>query len=147
MPARLHVLLIEDSTGDLALAQEVFSLHQDRVQLTTLTTGEAALAALHDPQMSRPDVILSDLHLPGISGLELLSQVKADPALTAIPVVLMSGDADPSFVTSAYRNRASAFLDKGQRFAQQLTAFLLFWLQASVPSAAAQDDLNDTALA
>lgn len=133
MSSRLHILLVEDSTSDLMLAQDVFDLYQDRVQLTTRTTANDALVYLNDPTSPRPDVVLMDLHLPGMDGLAALAMIKATPDLGALPVVLMSADGNPSQVRRAYALHASAFLEKDARFPQQLTAFLQFWLQARVP--------------
>ncbi|MFC4638461.1 response regulator [Deinococcus hohokamensis] len=144
MSFRLHILLVEDSTSDLVLAQDVFSLHQDRIHLTMRTSAADALAYLNDPASPRTDVILMDLHLPGMSGLEALAAIKHSPELSAVPVILMSGTGDPAQVRQAYALHASAFLAKDIRFPQQLTAFLKFWLQARVPAQATNSGSEQT---
>ncbi|GGK35306.1 response regulator [Deinococcus malanensis] len=134
MVQRLHLLLVEDSTADLFLAQEVFEAHKDRLLVTTHQNGADAVAFLKQPPERLPDVVLMDLHMPGLNGIDVLKIIKADPALAHLPVVLMSGSAKPAEVVEAYQLQASAFLIKAPGFPQQMTAFVTYWLQAQVTS-------------
>jgi len=84
------LLLVEDDVVDqLVMRRACRELRiQDAVEVAA--TGEAALARLRDPGRARPRLILLDLHLPTLSGAELLALLARDPALAAIPVVVLA---------------------------------------------------------
>ncbi|GGS13787.1 response regulator [Deinococcus knuensis] len=91
MPDRLRVLLIDDNTADLLLAEEAFEDHAAHTELITFTTGQDALNWLQDPREPLPDVIMLDWYMPGMTGQEVLNALHADPTLASLPVTVMSG--------------------------------------------------------
>jgi CheY-like chemotaxis protein len=94
---RVVVLLIEDDPDHAELVARALAGDSDRVRLVHLADGDSALQYLEregawaDPDISpRPDLILLDLRLPGISGGEVLGRIRAVPSLCEIPVVILS---------------------------------------------------------
>ncbi|MBZ9749668.1 response regulator [Deinococcus sp. HMF7604] len=131
MSRPLSVLLVDDAPADLLLAQEVFDDHAPRVQLTTQCGAEAALLALRDPAQLPPDMVLVDLNMNGMSGLDFLAELRADPALAHLPVVMLSGSTAQHDVDRAYDLHATAFLVKApnlSEFVAQVDHLVQFWL-------------------
>lgn len=130
-----NVLLVEDSPGDVRLTQEAFSDSDGFVRLHVAVDGVEAMAFLtrdagyrHAP---RPDLILLDLCLPKMDGLEVLAQIKTDDELKTIPtIILTTSDAEADIVKS-YRLRANCYLSKpGQldAFEKLVRVVIDFWL-------------------
>jgi chemotaxis family two-component system response regulator Rcp1 len=133
----LQILLIENDPAIAALtilAFEEAGLHDGVV---TVHNGEEAMMYLHNAEhqptgMARPNMIFLDLHLPKISGLEVLEEIKRNRNWRATPVVVVSGSADPVQIREAYELHASCYvrkpddLDQFLRFAQ---ACFQFWGQ------------------
>ena len=91
----IQVLLVEDNPDDVELTRETLSRSKLAIDMRVADTGEKALQYLrNEPPYAtagRPDLVLLDIHLPGMSGKEVLSGIKNDPALKAIPVVVLTG--------------------------------------------------------
>lgn len=126
----VHILLVDDSPGELLLAQEAFSAHMDTVRLTTHADARGAMSWLRAAPGDLPDLILADVNLPGLSGLEWLRSLKEEPALRHIPVVVMSVAAPPQQIAEAYALRACGYLPKAPSFTEfqaQIDALVGFW--------------------
>ncbi|EEW25561.1 response regulator transcription factor [Rhodobacter ferrooxidans] len=80
-----HVLLIEDEPNIAAAIS--FILSRDGWQVTTLAEGRTALARL---RADRPDLLIVDLMLPGVGGLEIVQALRADPGLATLPVMMLT---------------------------------------------------------
>jgi CheY-like chemotaxis protein len=87
----LDVLYIEDNRSNVEVIAAFLAPHA-HVQLRTAATGDAGLALAH---ARRPDIILLDIHLPGMDGYEVLRRLRADAALSGVPVIALSADAMP----------------------------------------------------
>jgi CheY-like chemotaxis protein len=90
-PRRALILYIEDNPANLRLVQEIVAFRAD-LRLLTAPDGHAGLALAH---MHRPAIILMDLNLPGMSGFEVLAQLRRDPDTALIPVVALTANAMP----------------------------------------------------
>lgn len=126
----LHILLVDDSPGELLLAQEAFAAHAGAVRLTTFPDARGAMAWLRAASGDLPDLILADVNLPGLSGLDWLRSLKEEPALQHIPVIVMSVAAPPKQIAEAYALRASGYLPKApgfREFQTQIDALVGFW--------------------
>jgi CheY-like chemotaxis protein len=90
----MHILVVEDNAGDARLMIEAFRQSPVPTQVSVVTDGEQALAFLRREGeyagVVPPDVVLLDLYLPKKNGLEVLSELKADVRLQAIPVAIVS---------------------------------------------------------
>jgi hypothetical protein len=104
----LRILHVEDNLANLALVEQILARHQE-VELIAATLGGLALELARRHQ---PDVILLDLHLPDMSGIDVLGRLRADPETTAIPVVVVSADATPERLERLEAAKVAAYLTK-----------------------------------
>jgi chemotaxis family two-component system response regulator Rcp1 len=111
-----EILLIEDNPGDVELIHE--ALQDGRVlnHISVAPDGEVALAFLRREQgyetAPRPDLVLLDLNLPKKNGFEVLTEVKADPALNRIPVVILTSSEAERDILKGYSLHANCFVSK-----------------------------------
>jgi chemotaxis family two-component system response regulator Rcp1 len=112
----MEILLVEDNPGDVRLAQEAFSYPNSPIKLHVVCDGETAMAFLRKEgshrEAPRPHVILLDLDLPKMGGLEVLAQIKTDKLLKAIPTIVLSTSDVESDIRSAYENYANCYFTK-----------------------------------
>ena len=111
----INVLLVEDDPGDVLMTREAFEdyLHN---RLDVVTDGTAALAYLRrEPPYAdapRPDLVLLDLNLPRRDGREVLQEIKDDPDLRHIPVVVLTTSQAEEDVLRSYQLHANAYVTK-----------------------------------
>jgi CheY-like chemotaxis protein len=111
----VNVLLVEDDPGDVLMTREAFDeyLHN---RLDVVTDGAAALSYLRHEEpygsVPRPDLILLDLNLPRRDGREVLQEVKSDPALQHIPVIVLTTSQAEEDVLRSYQLHANAYVTK-----------------------------------
>jgi CheY-like chemotaxis protein len=121
-PGTIDVLLVEDDPGDVLLTKEAFSDNKVNNQLDVVSDGEEALAYLRQEgehaEARRPDLILLDLNLPRKGGLEVLEDIKADPGLRSIPVVILTTSAADEHILRSYDLHANAYVTKPVDFEQ-----------------------------
>ena len=113
------ILLVEDSPEDFETTERAFRRSGLRNPIFRCSDGDEALDYLHrrgaytDPAKApRPGVILLDLNLPGTDGREVLSEIKADPSLKQIPVVVLTTSRDERDVDACYKAGASSYIQK-----------------------------------
>lgn len=136
--APVPILLAEDNAAHAALISRSLGAHHIVNRIYHVSDGEAALdyvfrrGAYADPAVSpRPHLVLLDLRLPKIDGLEVLQEIKTSPEVADLPVVILTTSAAEADVASAYARRANSYLVKPLDFAQftQLMDDLsLYWL-------------------
>ncbi|TDC99121.1 response regulator [Nonomuraea deserti] len=118
----IDVLLVEDDQADILLTKEAFDLNKVRNRLNVVNDGEQAIAYLRREgeyrDASRPDLILLDLNLPRMSGREVLREVKDDPSLRTIPVVILTTSEAEEDILHSYRLHANAYVSKPVDFEQ-----------------------------
>jgi len=109
----IHILLVEDNEGDIVLAREALKEARIKNRVTVITDGEKALEYLFCNDNNRkPDLILLDINLPKVNGLEVLAKIKADEALKIIPVVMLTTSTSEQDVLDAYRNYVNCYINK-----------------------------------
>ena len=112
----IDVLLVEDDPGDILMTKEAFEHYKIRNQLHVVTDGEQALDFLRQtgPYASapRPGLILLDLNLPRRDGLEVLAELKQDPVLRVIPVVILTTSQAEEDILRSYSLHANAYVSK-----------------------------------
>lgn len=106
------ILLVEDNPAEARLAIEVIGETIADCRLLHAKDGAEAMEMLRDQQCPRPDLVLLDLNLPRMDGPEVLREIRADPELNTIPVVILSNSALPSDVQRSYQLRANCFVTK-----------------------------------
>ena len=134
----LIILLVEDNPAHAELVMRSFEDHRVANQIYQVTDGEVALAYLFrrgdyaDPAKSpRPHVILLDLRLPKIDGLEVLKEIKSSPDLEKIPVIILTTSAAEQDVTRAYAAHANSYLVKPvdfENFTSLMKELGFYWL-------------------
>ena len=132
----IDILMVDDSPGDVDLIREAFHDARVRNRLEAATNGEAALRMLRrEPPFEdspRPDLILLDLNMPRMSGLELLENIKADDGLKSIPVVILTSSQAEEDIARSYRLHANAFVPKPaslEGLARAIKSIEGFWLE------------------
>ena len=118
----IEVLLVEDDPGDVLMTQEAFEEHKVRNRLNVVSDGAEALAYLRrEGQYAdavRPDLILLDLNLPRRDGREVLAEIKKDPRLRTIPVVVLTTSEAEEDILGSYALHANAYVTKPVDFEQ-----------------------------
>jgi CheY-like chemotaxis protein len=107
----ISVLLVEDDPGDVVLIEEAFEHNKVRNTLKTVGDGVEAMEYLRSGDQ-RPDLILLDLNLPRKDGREVLAEVKADPELRSIPVVVLTTSKAEEDILRSYDLHANAYVTK-----------------------------------
>jgi len=115
-PNAINVLLVEDDEGDALIIREAFEYYKIRNRLTVVTDGDQAMQFLRQAGpyagMPRPGLILLDVNLPRRNGLEVLAELKADPDLLLIPVVMLTTSQAEEDILRSYALHANAFVTK-----------------------------------
>lgn len=101
------ILVVDDDTSNLRMASRILSAEQMRV--SCLKSGEDALTFLHN---NRPDLILLDVHMPGMDGFETLASIRADHETADIPVIFLTADDDSNTETRGLEAGAKDFIKK-----------------------------------
>lgn len=137
-----EILLVEDNPADIRLTQEVFEEIGMPHRVHIARDGEEALAMLRrqgvHANLREPDLVLLDLNLPRKDGREVLAEVKSDPTLNHIPVVVLSTSRAERDVLACYHLHANCYLQKPvdfEAFAALIRGLEDFWLsKVSLPS-------------
>src|SRR5713101_146825 len=112
----IEVLLVEDSPDDACLTIEALKDGKVRNHVSHVEDGEEAMAFLRQKgchgSAPRPDLILLDLNLPKKSGREVLEEIKQDPELKRIPVIIMTTVDDRDEICEAYNRHANCYVNK-----------------------------------
>ncbi len=118
----VEILLVEDSPADIELTREALVDSKLANNLHVVTDGVEAMDFLRKggkyASAPRPDLILLDLNLPRKNGREVLSEIKADPNLALIPVVIMTVSQDEKDVFESYRLHANCYIRKPVNFGE-----------------------------
>ena len=131
-----HILLVEDSPRDAELIIEALASNQVANEVTHVRDGAEALDYLYrrGPFSDRPDVppalILLDLKLPKVDGLEVLRQLKGDPSTQMLPVVMMTSSRQEQDVVASYQLGVNAYVVKPLKFQEFVAAVKhvgVFW--------------------
>jgi CheY-like chemotaxis protein len=132
----IEILLVEDNPGDVRLTKEALKDAKVRNNLHVAMDGVEALAFLRKQgkfgAAVRPDLILLDLNLPKKNGREVLEEVKRDPALQHIPIVILTTSQAEQDVLESYRLRANAYVTKPvdlDQFLKVVGSIEEFWLE------------------
>ena len=129
-----EVLIVEDNRGDSELLRAALGEWQNKVRVTVVEDGNQALTYVRREgpyrTMARPDLVLLDLNLPGKDGIEVLKEMKSDPRLRSIPVVMITTSDSRSDVARAYGSHANSYMTKSMdvhSFFAKIRSLEEFW--------------------
>lgn len=133
------ILLVEDNPDDVALTIRALDRNNIRNEIVTAADGEQALRLLHDEGL-RPALVLLDLKLPGLGGLDVLDRIRADDRTALVPTVILTSSREEEDVLGGYRRGANSYIRKPIDFAQFVDVVRqvgLYWLllNEAVPTA------------
>ena len=123
-----HILFVDDSPRDTKLALAAFTEYKLANPVVTLEDGEEALDYLYrrgrfaDRDKEQPAFIILDLKMPKVDGLEVLRQVKSDPVLRAIPVVIMTSSREEQDLVNGYEAGVNSYVVKPVKFQEFVEA-------------------------
>jgi chemotaxis family two-component system response regulator Rcp1 len=136
MTTPIEILLVEDNEGDVHLMQQALQKAKVRNRVHVVGDGMEAMTFLRrqapHQDAPRPDVILLDLNLPLMDGREVLQELKNDPALRTIPVVVMTTSSAEEDVIRSYSLAANCYVTKPvdlKQFLHVVESVGEFWLQ------------------
>lgn len=136
IPKTLQVLLVEDNEGDVRLIKEAFSESKIDKHFSVAKDGEDALNYLYArgkyTERIKPDIILLDINLPKKNGFEVLENIKNDPELKKIPVIMLSSSSSEDHILKSYDLNANCYVTKPVDFDEYTLAVKTiedFWFQ------------------
>jgi FOG: CheY-like receiver len=139
----VEILLVEDNEDDAVIIQEVFSDMRLATLIHVVRDGEEALAYLQRTGKYKvvrmPDIVLLDINMPKKNGFEVLEEIKKDPRLQSLPVIMLTTSHREEDVVSSYAKGACSYIHKLvdlDQFKQLIMQFELYWTSVSrIPSA------------
>ena len=137
-PHKPVILLVEDNPRDVRLVREALAEHALECEVLTASDGEQALRMLRregeHARLPMPNLVLLDINLPVVNGLEVLEAIKKDARLRTIPVLMLSTSAADTDVARCYELHANSYLVKPadfDEFSQMLAQVHRFWLKTA----------------
>jgi len=131
-----QVLLVEDNADDVELTLEALGESKIRMDVHVVENGLAALEFLRRQgryaEKPRPDLVLLDLNLPKMDGREVLREIREDPDLTDLPVVVLTTSSAEEDICKVYKLHANCYITKPvdfMQFAEIVKKIEGFWLQ------------------
>jgi CheY-like chemotaxis protein len=136
--ASVEILLVEDTPSDADLMVEALKEGKLNSRITVVEDGEEAMAYLRRQgvyaESPTPDLVLLDLKLPRKNGHEVLAEVKEDPVLRRIPIVILTSSDDEKAILQAYDLHANCCVSKPmdlEQFALVVKKIEFFWLRVA----------------
>ena len=139
----IEILLVEDNEADVELTQRAFETEHLANHIEVVRDGEEALdflfcrgAYAHRSFTAPPRLVLMDLKLPKVHGLEVLRQVKADPRTRAIPIIVMTSSTEEGDLVRSYHYGVNSYIQKPvdfQDFQKIVKTLGLYWLLVNAP--------------
>jgi two-component system response regulator len=140
--AEVEVLMVEDNPDDVSLALRALKKNHLLNRIHVVNDGAEALEYIFradgGPCLCTPKVILLDLHLPKVSGLEVLRKVKGDARTKTIPVVVLTSSREDQDITECYKLGVNSYIVKPvdfDNFTRSVSELGLYWVLLNTPPA------------
>lgn len=112
----IEILLVDDNPGDLQLIKEMLAEAKHSNRAHAVRGGRAALMFLRKQGAYRdvptPDLVLLDINMPGMNGLEVIQEIRTDPELTCLPIIVLTSSDDERDIRRCYELRANCYVSK-----------------------------------
>lgn len=112
----IEILLVEDNEADIVLTKNALKTLKLQNNLSVCRDGEEGLDFLYKrgqyEDVVTPDLVLMDLNMPKVGGMEVLAKIKNDPKLSMIPIIILSTSSAEKDVISSYQNHANSYVKK-----------------------------------
>ncbi len=138
---KMKVLVVEDDANDITIIRRAMLKSDVKCELSFAEDGKEALNFLYRQgkfeDAPRPDLILLDLRLPGMDGLEVLAKIKQDDKLRRIPVIVLTGSTREEDMVRAYDSGAASYMTKpvvSKDFVRLIQTVQDYWRIAQIPS-------------
>ena len=136
----VEILLVEDNPNDVELALHALKKNNLTNRIEVVRDGEEALDFIfgNGSDSNRPKVILLDLKLPKVDGLEVLKRLKSDPQTRSIPVVMLTSSAEERDIVKSYQLGVNSYIVKPvdfEQFTEAVRHLGLYWLLMNQPPA------------
>lgn len=131
------ILLVEDDSVDAKTIKRAFEELKVRNKLVHVTNGEDALNYLQGSSDKKPCVMLLDLNMPKMDGIEFLQAVKADKVLKQIPVVVLTMSSQEQDVIESFNLGVAGYITKPasyEEFVNKLRTFNIYWTFSELPN-------------
>ncbi|HEU5290579.1 MAG TPA: response regulator [Cyclobacteriaceae bacterium] len=132
----VEILLVDDNVNDAELAIRSLKKHNLANNLLHLEDGKEALDFLYDEKNQMPKLILLDLKMPKVDGIEVLARLKSDERKRMIPIVVLTSSKEERDIVDSYKLGVNAYIVKPVDFEQFVNAVSqigLFWLILNQP--------------
>ena len=127
----VEILLVEDNLDDAELTIRTFKKNRLANNLLHVQDGEEAIQYLFNNESKMPKLILLDLKMPKVDGLEVLRKIKSDPEKKVIPVVILTSSKEERDIVESYKIGVNAYIVKPvdfDQFGSAISELGLFWL-------------------
>lgn len=131
-----YILLVEDDAVDVMTVKRCFKQLKVSTQLLVAGNGEEALLQLSKESVAMPCIILLDINMPKMNGLELLQHLKSSAKLKKIPVVMLTSSKEDTDVSRCFELGVSGYLVKPveyEQFVQIIELFCGYWSKSELP--------------
>jgi len=131
------ILLVEDDLVSAMAIEKVFRDLKIDQPLVQERNGKEALECLRDRNHKKPDIILLDLNMPKMNGIEFLKAIKADPTLKSIPVVMLTTSQDQRDIAECFALNAAGYMVKplsDEQLAETIRIIVQYWSHSELPN-------------
>lgn len=135
---RRPVLVVEDDEVDILSIQRAIDTLRGGVSAVIARNGEEALAYLRSPDLIRPALVLLDLKMPRMNGFEFLAEVRKDPALSSVPIIVLTSSQQEEDIARSYALGLAGYLVKPSDSAEFIEMFRIlaqYWVMNELPAA------------
>ncbi|WP_462265159.1 response regulator [Mucilaginibacter sp.] len=134
---KADIVYIEDNLDFSEIVERAFSQVDEQAQLTVIEDGRTALQQIEQiaDRRDKPRMILLDMNLPGVSGLDILKKIKETPSLRCVPVIMFTTSDNPKDIKSSLENGANAYVTKPMGYINLVNCLKSmhdFWLKTAV---------------
>ena len=128
-----NIIHIEDRQEDIQLVQRILTKEHENIEVTSLDDSEKVMNEIDNGEFikRRPDLLLIDINMPKISGLELLEKLDRTTVYKRVPKVIFSSSTHPTDLEKAYNQNVNSYIEKPKSYAEMKSSLLAtvdYWL-------------------